>query len=225
MDEVDEDDLFGCEAVVHFAAFGATPQPATWQGCFQFNVVETLRLAEVAYSSGVVRFIAAGSYAEYGKSGLRYDFIPVDAPLEPTDPYAASKAAANVALSAFANRVDMNLFYGRIFSAYGEGQFEGNLWPSLKKAALSGNDFPMTAGEQIRDFIDVKAVVVWFVDALDRDLRPGSRVQFENVGTGEPQTLRQFAEYWWDYWNASGKLMFGALPAQEAEVMRYIPKV
>lgn len=225
MSEVDEEDLFGCEAVVHLAAFGATPQPATWEGCFLFNVVETLRLAEISDSSGIGRFIAAGSYAEYGKSGLRYDFIPVDAPLEPTDPYAASKAAASVALSAFANGVDMKLLYGRIFSAYGEGQFEGNLWPSLKKAALSGDDFRMTAGGQIRDFIDVREVASWFVDALSRPLEQNRAILFENVASGNPVSLVDFCSRWWGEFRASGKLLVGELAYRDGEVMRYVPAI
>ena len=50
------------------------------------------------------------------------------------------------------------MFYGRIFSAYGDGQYENNLWPSLKRAANSGEDFKMTNAEEIRDFIHVDEV-------------------------------------------------------------------
>ena len=39
----------------------------------------------------------------------------------------------------------------RPFEVFGEGQHESLFWPSLQKAALAGEDFAMTAGEQFRD--------------------------------------------------------------------------
>jgi hypothetical protein len=46
-----------------------------------------------------------------------------------------------------------------------------------------------------------------------------------NIGTGQPQTIRQFAEHWWKEWGATGKLLPGALPYRDNEVMRYVPEV
>ena len=33
---------------------------------------------------------------------------------------------------------DLNITYFRLPNVYGEGQYEGNLWPSLKNAATQG---------------------------------------------------------------------------------------
>jgi len=46
-----------------------------------------------------------------------------------------------------------------------------------------------------------------------------------NVGTGHPQTLLGFAEHWWKNWDAKGRLLPGALPYRDNEVMRYVPEV
>ncbi|MEI8283803.1 MAG: hypothetical protein WCG52_02325, partial [bacterium] len=46
-----------------------------------------------------------------------------------------------------------------------------------------------------------------------------------NIGTGHPQTIRSFAEHWWKKWDAKGKLLPGALPYRDNEVMRYVPEV
>ena len=130
LDEVTVDNFKGCSVLVHLATAGATPQPATWQGCFQINVVDTLKLVETAHKAGVSRIIAAGSYAEYGYSGSRYEHIPSNAPLEPTGPYAASKAASSIALNAFARRTGIELCYGRIFRHMVRGSLQktfGNL--------------------------------------------------------------------------------------------------
>ena len=113
----------------------------------------------------------------------------------------------------------------RPFHVFGEGQHESNFWPALRKAALTGQDFPMTAGEQIRDFIPAEMVAEKFLAALTReDLRAGEP-RIENVGTGKPQTLRAFAEFWWKQSNARGKLKIGVLPYRDNEVMRYVPKI
>ena len=83
----------------------------------------------------------------------------------------------------------------------------------------------MTAGEQARDFVPVETVAEQFATALTRtDLRAGEP-KIENVGTGKPQTLRDFAGHWWKHWDAKGKLKIGALPYRAGEVMRYAPEI
>jgi nucleoside-diphosphate-sugar epimerase len=124
-------------------------------------------LLEKAHAAGVRRFVLAGSYAEYGLSADRYDFIPADAPLLPSTPYAASKAAGFIVANTFAIEKSIELYYLRIFSAYGEGQYINNFWPALRAAALSGADFPMTLGGQVRDFIPVERVAETFLCSIE----------------------------------------------------------
>jgi len=219
------DKLAGCGALVHFAAVGVSPQNASWDQLFAVNVQQSLDLWLHAADAGVKRFVICGSCFEYGKSGERYEFIPADAPLEPTNAYAASKAAATMAALALAVEKKTELLVLRPFHVFGEGQHESNFWPSLQKAARSGEDFPMTAGGQVRDFVPVEEVADAFLAALARtDLRAGEP-GIENVGTGKPQTLRAFAEFWWKHWAAKGKLKFGAVPYRPNEVMRYVPEI
>jgi nucleoside-diphosphate-sugar epimerase len=218
------DQLQGVNAIVHFAAAGVSPQISTWQELEEVNVRSTLYLCELAKIIGSPISIS-GSYAEYGLSGNRFSLIPSSAPLEPTFPYAASKAACSVLATSFARSEGIQLTYLRIFSAYGDGQFEGNLWPSLRSAALSGENFPLTPGEQIRDFIDVEIVAKWFLASIDTIIQQPKEPLVLNVGSGSPQTIAEFCQYWWTKWNASGKLEIGALPYRKAEVMRYIPEI
>ena len=225
LEDLTASDLENIDILVHFAAVGITPQPATWEECYAFNVVKSLHLFRIAVKAGVRRIVITGSYAEYGKSGLRYDYIPSNAPLEPTDPYAASKASASIAASALCSTEKFELSYLRLFSVFGEGQYEKNFWPSLKHAALSGSDFPMTPGEQIRDFIAIKEAVRQILFSCTRnDIIPGESY-FENIGSGRPQSLREFAEYWWKKWNAKGKLLPDTILYRKDEVMRYVPQI
>jgi nucleoside-diphosphate-sugar epimerase len=219
MTEITTEDIVGCDALVHLAAVGITPQPASWKTCYQFNVLDSLDLINKAIDAGIGRFVIIGTYAEYGEAGLRYDKIPPSASLEPTDIYAASKASASMALCSLARVRKVHLSYLRLFSVFGEGQFEGNFWPQLKRAALAGEDFPMTKGDQIRDFIEVGEVA----DKILKILSQTNGILVKNIASGVPVSLLDFASAWWEIFQAKGRLMPGALESRPGEIARYIP--
>jgi nucleoside-diphosphate-sugar epimerase len=225
MGQVTERDLAGMDVVVHLAAVGISPRVATWEELLEWNVAVPMKLLLMAASVGVTRFVAAGSCFEYGRAAARYEFIPPDAPLEPTGAYAASKAAGSVLFRTIALEKKVQLSYLRLFSVFGAGQHEGNLWPMIRRAALAGCDLPLTAGEQVRDFIAVEKVAAELLVAAGDDAVLPGLARVRNVGTGRPQTVRQFAEHWWREFDAQGELLFGQLPYRNDEVMRYVPQL
>lgn len=214
-----------CDVLVHFAAHSANVPYDTLENCIKWNVEFSFNLIMDASNAGIKKFLIAGSCFEYGRAGEILEFIPPDAPLLPIQTYPTSKAMASTLYCGWTSIANISLKLLRIFQVYGEGEKETRFWPALKKAALEGKDFPMTEGEQIRDFINVTQVAKRFVDELDfSDVTPG--VPFiDNVGTGRPQSLREFAEHWWKEWNAKGKLKFGEVPYRDNEVMRYVPLI
>ncbi len=223
MHEVKEEDFRGVDALVHLAATGVNSQQAAWSELFRVNVEESLALWITAANAGIRRFVICGSSFEYGRSAERYSSIPTDAPLEPTNAYGASKAAATMAITALTAERELQTTILRPFQPFGEGEAEERFWPSLRRAATAGNDFPMTKGEQIRDFIPVEEVAAKLLRVCERqDLVPGKPF-IENVGTGRPQSLREFAEHWWRRWGGKGSLLLGAVPYRQCEVMRYVP--
>ncbi len=224
LDTVPADALRGCDALVHFAALGVSPQKASWAELFRVNVGASVALWQAAAEAGVRSFLVCGSCFEYGQSAGRYAAIPPAAPLEPANGYGASKAAASVAALALARERGLRLSVLRPFHVFGEGQHEGNFWPSLRAAALAGQDFPMTAGEQVRDFVPVEQVAARFLAELAAPPPPGEP-RVANVGTGQAQTLRAFAEEWWGHFGATGRLLPGAVPYRANEVMRYVPQI
>ena len=225
LDAITPNDINGCSVLVHLASPGVSPKKASWDELFYWNVTVALQLIEKAKIAGVQRIIVAGTFAEYGRSADRFDPIPPDAPLEPITGYAASKAAACIALSAYAAEHGIELAYLRIFSAFGEGQCEGNFWPALRKAALLGLDFPMTLGEQVRDYVPIEDVVAMFWRACTSAPLTAGYPLIANIGSGYPVILRVFAEGWWARFNATGRLLVGALPYRQNEVMRFVPIV
>lgn len=214
--------LANYDAIVHLAAKGVTSLDEPIDAVIEANVLHPLKLFKSAARAGVKRFVITGSCFEYGQSADRYDRIPPNAPLEPTTPYAVSKAAASLAFCSFANQENVSLTIHRVFHVFGEGEADNRLWPSLRRAAMSGEDFPMTAGEQIRDFIPVEDVVSKLLLSCDEAYLLSPNSSIENLCTGIPKSVREFAEFFWKRWNACGKLKFGSLPYRKNEIMRCV---
>jgi len=218
-------ELSQCRVLVHFVDAGIPPRKPDWPELFEVNVLQSVRFWRQAVAAGVKRLVICGSGWEYGRSGERADYIKTEMAPEPSDAHAASKVAATMAALALAVEKKVELIVLRPFEVFGEGQPETCFWPSLRKAAVAGEDFAMTAGEQIRDFIPAEKVAEAFVNALVRnDLRPGEP-KIENVASGRPQNLRSFAEHWWTVLGAKGRLKVGARSARPDEIKRYIPAV
>jgi len=224
LDKLECKDFCGIDCVIHFASAGVSPQVATSEELHFGNVSCTLSLLNAAKNAGVSKIIMAGSFSEYGLSANNYDFIPSDAALIPTTPYASSKAAAFDLTYNFCHKSKISLIYNRIFSAYGEGQFEGNLWPSLKKAAMNNADFPMTIGEQTRDFIPIEEVASKFFKDLDLGFNNNFSIKVKNICSGKGLTILDFAKIWWTTWGAKGKLLPGKIVNRQNEPMRFVGK-
>lgn len=208
------------EVLVHLAAHGVDPTVSEWDDCFRWNVFHTIEFWRMAVERGVRRIVTCGTCFEYGAACDRHETVsPQDAP-EPLGPYAASKAAATMALHGLAAVHGIEGLVLRPGVVFGEGEGPHRLWPSLRQAAVEGRDFLMTSGSQVRDFVPVEHVADAFVAAVSRtDLRSG-RTLVENVGSGRPQSVRDFAAEWWQRWNAAGQLLFGTLPDRTGEAVR-----
>jgi nucleoside-diphosphate-sugar epimerase len=176
-----------------------------------------------AEEAGVRRFVICGSCFEYGKSGERFEYIPTTAPLEPTAPYHASKAAATAAALGFAVDKNIELALLRPFHVFGEGEGMGRFWPSLRRAARAGEDFPMSDGTQVRDFVDVGDVAAAFLRYASSEVLEIGQPAVKNIGTGKPMSLAEFATEQWRIFGGTGSLITGAVPMRRNETMRYVP--
>lgn len=225
LNEVKSTDLEGIDVIVHLAAHSMAPPYDTLEKCMHWNLLAPIKLFNEAIEAGIRKFVVAGSCFEYGLSGEKYEYIPVDAPLKPTSTYAASKAAASTAFYQMAIEKKLELSIHRIFHVFGPGEANHRLWPSLKLAADKGLDFPMTSGKQIRDFIHVDEVIeeLWSYCSQNKTL-PGKPI-IKNLGTGKPRSVLEFSELWWKEWNAKGCLLVSSKPDRENEIMRYVPEV
>ena len=225
LDEDFSQELAGCDALVHLAAHTPNPPYAALDECLYWNVVATVRLLQQAAYQGVNRVLIAGTCFEYGQTAEEHEFVHPGIECRPMLTYPISKAAATTSCLGLARHLGLKLQVLRIFQVYGDGEAATRFWPSLRAAALSGHDFDMSAGFQVRDFIAVQDVALQFLTALSFEGVEVGRPQIKNVGTGCPMSLLEFAEKWWRIWNAKGNLKPGKIGLRPGEARRLVADI
>ena len=218
-------DFIGCDALIHFAASGVSPRNANLNDVIKINTLDSYKLIESAVDNNINKFLILGTSDEYGSSCSRYDYIPISAPLRPISNYAASKAAFFQLLNNLTYEKKIKVIYVRLFNTFGIGQYKGNLWPSLRHAALSGEDFDLTPGEQIRTFIPIEDAVNELIKKLDFSSMNKGELIIKHIGGNEPRSIKSFVQEWWNVWGANSRLNFGAIPYRKNEIMRCVPAI
>ena len=202
------------QVVFHLAAVGVTDPRTDPHLALAVNVGGTLRLLEAlrAHPSepdGIRRVVLVGTCYEYGARET------VEG-LDPFNTYAASKVAAWAFGRVYWRAHSLPIVTVRPFQVYGPGQPACTLVPSAIRAALAGEDFPMTPGEQKRDFVYVDDVVSGL---LVTARVPGIEGCSLDLGTGRVHTLRHVVEHIWTMTGARGQMLPGALPYRPGDVM------
>lgn len=222
--KLDPKDFEGIDVLLHLASHSVQYPFDTLENNIKFNVVEPLEMFKKACQAGVTKFVIAGSCFEYGISGEKYDYIPTNAPLEPTNDYSTSKAMAYLAFRQMAESNQVGISYNRLFHVYGPGEASNRFWPSLREAAISGKDFDMTFGEQIRDFTHVEDMANKLINEC-KVLYRSQILSFKttNFGSNNIMSIKEFASKYWEKFEAKGRLNLGSIPYRDNEVMRYVP--
>jgi GDP-4-dehydro-6-deoxy-D-mannose reductase len=181
------------DTVVHLAAqanvqLGFADSLGTWK----INLLGTLALADaVRQAVPQAGFIQASSAEVYGLSFQSGTALTEDAPLRPANPYAASKAAADLAIGEMTLR-GLRAVRLRPFTHTGRGQSPGFVVSAFaRQIALieAGQQEPVIkvgALDRWRDFLDVGDVCGAYVAAIDalRDpASPASGAAF-NIASG-----------------------------------------
>jgi len=203
--------------VFHLAAVGATNPGVDPHLALAVNAGGALNLLEAlrkraSEHSDLRRVVLVGTCYEYG---MREAFEGLD----PFNAYAASKVAAWAFGRTYWRTYGLPIVTVRPFQIYGPGQPDHTLIPAAIRTALTGADFPMTPGEQERDFIYVDDIVGGFLAAARV---PGVEGQSLDLGTGRVHTLRQVVEHVWAMTEAQGQMLPGALPYRPGDVMHLV---
>ena len=133
------------EAVVHFAAETHVDRSIADARAFvETNVAGTYTLIEAARRKGVRRFLHVSTDEVYGSLGPGRE-ADEQAPLQPSSPYAASKASSDLLVRSFCRTYGFPAVITRCSNNYGPYQFPEKLLPLMITNALEGKSFPSTA--------------------------------------------------------------------------------
>ena len=183
------------DAVLHLAAYadvGASFRNplAVWRT----NVLGTVALGEaVLQAAPDIPFLMASSGEVYGLAFQSGQAVTEDVPLAPANPYAASKAAADLAVGEMALR-GLRAVRLRAFTHTGTGQADGFAVAAFAHQIArieSGQQPPVVrtgALDRWRDFLDVQDVCAAYVAALSKveTLPPGIAI---NICSGTPRRI------------------------------------
>ena len=185
------------EAICHLAAQASVG--ASWsdrQETYRVNVLGTVNVLDVALACATPpRVLMVSSSEVYGKVAPEDLPIAEDHPLAPVSPYAASKAAAEMAgLQAWLGS-GLEVVTVRPFNHTGPGQRPDFVVPALARqvaeAARSGATSVRTGNlSPRRDISDVRDVVAAYRLLLDH----GVAGQVYNVCTGASVSIKEVAE-------------------------------
>ena len=201
------------EGVFHLAAVGTTDTGLPMAEACRVNVGGMIALLEAVRDDPVRRVVAIGTSYEYGARRS-------DDGLDPFNTYSASKVAAWAFARAAYNAWGLPVVSVRPFQVYGPGQRREALVPAAILAALRGEDFRMTKGEQQRDFVYVDDIVQGLIAAM---VAPDVEGRVLDLGTGMLSRVLDVVQRIWDLTEAGrseagGRILAGALTYRPGEV-------
>lgn len=188
-------------AIIHLAAIAMPRHAARDRSlAWKINFEATRILADAALQAeSETRFVFAGSSESYGKSfNNSKGPISEEAPLQPGNVYAATKAAADVMLGQM--QLDgLSLVRFRAFNHTGAKQTKGYVVPDFADQIVQieqGKQAPEIHVGNLqakRDFLDVRDVANAYVSALGLEANelPQSAI---NVSSGSPCTIQSILE-------------------------------
>ena len=116
--------------------------------------------------------------------------VDEEAPLAPKNPYAASKAGADLLALAYRATHGLPVIISRGANTYGPRQHHEKMTPTFFAKALAGEALPVYGdGRQVRDWL----FVADHCAALDLLLRTGTPGAIYNVGSGDRRTNLEMA--------------------------------
>jgi dTDP-glucose 4,6-dehydratase len=170
----------GVDAVVHFAA--ETHVDRSNLGADDFlrtNVLGTHTLLEAARASGLGRFVLVGTDEVYGS--LATGAAREGDPLNPSNPYSASKAAADLLARAYFVTHRLPVLITRSSNNFGPYQYPEKVVPLFITNALDDRALPLYGdGKNVRDWL----YVLDNCAGIDLVLRRGADGEVYNVGGG-----------------------------------------
>lgn len=184
-------------------------------------------MVNVEIADTLLKLLKAGTYKTlihissseaYGSA----QYAPMDEnhPTDPTTPYAAGKAAADLMVHSFSKVMDLDISIVRPFNNYGprqnaEGPLAGIIPVTAKRVKNGMAPVIEGDGEQTRDFVFVKDTVKGIILAYENEKTRGEII---NLGTGKDISMNHLIGKICDYMKYKGE--WEHRPARTSDVRR-----
>lgn len=179
------------QITVHFAAQSHVDRSIKDPAIFlRTNVLGTGVLLDLCRAYGSERFHYVSTDEVYGPAPRGTKFSET-APLHPSSPYAASKAAGDLLVLSYARTYGLGVTISRCANNYGPYQYPEKLIPYMIGRALRGESLPLYGdGSAERDWLYVLDHCV----AIDLILQRGAAGEIYNIGAGQQKSNRAVLE-------------------------------
>jgi nucleoside-diphosphate-sugar epimerase len=163
-------------------------------------------------------FVQIGTSDEYGNIPSPQHEALREAPISP---YACAKVAASHLVQMLHRTEGFPGCIARLFLVYGPGQNLQRFTPQIITGCLKNTKFPVSAGEQIRDFCYIDDIA----DALVRlVLDERTHGEIFNVASGNGVSIKSMIEII-QHSIGSGKPIFGKVPYRTGENMSLVADI
>lgn len=163
--------------------------------------------------NGVQDITVAGTCFEYG---LQEGELEESACCRPVTAYGRGKNFLRESLEALKEYYDFEYKWPRIFYPYGKG-IARSLLGQLNQAVAEGQPFPMSIGEQLRDYIPVETVGKYIIEIAMQNSVHGPI----NCCSGQPISVRRFVEEYLQHHDKSVELKLGEYPIPAYEPLAF----
>lgn len=182
--------LKGVDVVVHFAAESHVDNSIGNSIIFtQTNTLGTHVLLEAARFSKISKFIHVSTDEVYGD--IIKGSFKEHSPLNPTNPYSASKAGAEMLARSYFKTYALPIIVVRGNNVFGPYQYPEKIIPKFVTRLIEDKKVPLHgSGSQIRTFIYVHD----FVNAVDLILKKGRVGEVYNIGTDDEISMLELSK-------------------------------
>lgn len=184
------DNVFAIEKpdiIIHGAAESFVDDSIRSAGPFiHSNVVGTQVLVDLALKHKVEKFVYISTDEVYGQLKNKEDPSWTESsPIQPRNPYSASKAAGELIVQAANQTHGLNYNITRCCNNYGPSQPPRNLIPKIISCAINGNAVPIHGnGKQFREWIYVDD----HCSAIMKVVKSAPINEIYNIGSGVEHT-------------------------------------
>jgi nucleoside-diphosphate-sugar epimerase len=176
------------------------------------NIGRALKLAQAATDAKVQNFITFGSQAEVGPIEST---ITEESPLNPTTEYGKAKKLLLKNLQEIFTNSKTRFIWGRIFSTYGPMDSANWLIPQMITTLSKKEEFPMTKGEQVWNYLHAFDLSNALIKILDTETVSG----IINIANPNTVIIADLANFVANELGTTNLVKLGRIEYREDQVM------